>query len=322
MSLEATPNPEGQADTVSDLTGSEDEAIAAFNKRAQPADQATNPGDEPEDQPDPADEPDADADTEADEADPDAEPEADELVEVEIGGKTFKVPAEVEKAVLRQSDYSRKMNEVGAKEKAFTERLELIDDMEKTAEKRVEHMAEIKAIDKRIKAFDGVDWAKARASDPANAALAAVELMELRQQRQTIAAESKSLGAELSEGKRKLLDDKRADMNAALQKDLKGWGDELGTKVTKFAISLGYTPADIGQITDPKWVIAMDKARRYDELQASKTAIKAKAQDAPPVAKPGAPRRSSGAQDATARFAKSKSPEDAVALFMARAKRG
>ena len=66
----------------------------------------------------------------------------------------------------------------------------------------------------------------------------------------------------------------------ALQKDLKGWGDgqAMGVVLTEYATKTGIKTATLETLTDPAMVVALDKARRYDELQASKTAIKAKAQ--------------------------------------------
>jgi hypothetical protein len=316
MSADTTPNQDaGASNEVNQPNGSEDEAAAAFAAIEEGADASETNTDQT-----PADEPDEDADTEADEADPEAESDAEELAEVEIGGKTYKVPAEVEKAVLRQADYSRKMNEVGAKEKVYTERIAEAEKLVEGAEKRAAALAKVQLIDAQIAAYDGVNWEKAEVETPAEAASAAVKLMRLQNARKDAVQDAANVARELTEGQKRLAESKRAEMDAVLTKQLKGWGDELGGKITRYAIeTLGYTPDELKAITDPKRVIELDKARRYDALQSAKTTLKAKAADAPQVAKPGAKRVAANPQaDAMARLRKDNSQESAEAAFLSR----
>ena len=309
---EATPNPDVQADQVSGQEGSEEDAVAALLKSEQP-------GDEPKtDEPKPADEPDETEAEEADEADPEAEAEADELVEVEIGGKTFEVAPEVQKAVLRQADYSRKMNEAADVQKGATARMAQAERLVESAEKLSEVLSEVKQLDAQMKQFERVNWQQLRADNPAEYAALAADLQSVRLSRDDAMRKSQGVEGDIERAKQTSLATQRDDMLKALKKDLKGWGDKLGTDITQYAVSTGYSMDEIGAITDPKWVIAMDKARRYDDLQSSKTALKAKVQAAPQVSKPGSPRRADPKADVMDRLRKSKSPEDAIAAFMAR----
>ena len=299
-----------QADAPADLpSGSDDEAVAAFA--------ALDPSEQTK-EPDPADTPAEGANEEATAADPDAAPEAEALVEVEIGGKTFEVPAEVQKAVLRQADYSRRMNEVGQKEKVYEERTALAEQLVEGAEKRAEALAEVRAIDARIKAYDGIDWAAAKANNPAEAAMAAIELMTLKDQRKDAVQNAANVARELTEGRNKLLSDQRAEMDNILRKELKGWGDELGTKLTQYAIATKVQMKTLQTLTDPAIVVALEKARQWDALQSAKQNLKAKADDAPRVAKPGAPRQANPKQDAMSRLRSEKTMEAAEAAFLSR----
>jgi hypothetical protein len=313
---QATPTLDAQADPVNEPTGSEDEAAAAFAARDN-----TPVGEEPaSEDPKPADEPAEDAEPEADEADPDDAPEADALVEVEFEGKTYSVPPEVEKALLRQSDYSRKMNEVGAKEKAYTARIAQADELVAAAEQRAEALASVRAIDERIKAYEGIDWAKAKAEDPAGAALAAIELLSLNDRRKDAVQAAANVARQVTEGRNKQLEDARAEMDAVLKKELKGWGDEMGTKVTRYALDQKVQLKTLQQLTDPALVIALDKARKYDALQGAKVALKGKASAAPQVVKPGAPRPRAvdPRTEAMARLRKDNTQESAEAAFLSR----
>ncbi len=314
MTQLGSPTPDSEALAVNHDTGSEENAAAAFAA-------TLNEGDEPptETDPTPADEPAEDADPDAVEADPDDAPEAEELAEVEIGGKTYKVPAEVEKAILRQADYSRKMNEVGAKDKTLNERLATVETLEKSVEERAEALAEVRSIDARIKQYEGIDWPKAKAENPAEAAMAAIELLSLKDQRKDAVQAAANVARDLTASRSKLLDSARSEMDAALKKDLPGWGDKLGTDITRYALDNRVALKSLQELTDPAIVVALDKARRYDALQAAKTTLKAKAQDAPKVVKPGAPRRVN--PDAVMdQLRKTNTQEAAEAAFLSRMK--
>lgn len=309
-----TQNPDERTIEVSAESGSEDEAVALFNQRAQSKAQAT-----PET---PDDEPQATDEAEPDEGDPEesAEP-VETLVEAEYEGKTYKVPPELQKALLRQSDYSRKMNEVGAKAKDYTQRIEQAERLAEGAEKYAKVLAKVELIDSQLAQFQEVDFDKLETEDPARYSVLAVKLLKLQKARETAANEAKGLDSQLASERAAAVDAKRGDMLKALQKDLPGWGEELGTKVTQYALSSGFTVPEIQNFTDARLVIALDKARKFDAIQNGKAAALGKAQAAPQVLKPGAKRTVSQGQEAMQRFQKSNSPEDAVAVFLARAAR-
>ncbi len=306
-----TPNPAKQEATAdpADPEGL-DAAAVAFGGQPQPEEGT---------QADPDPEPEGEADTEAEEADPDAAEPTDELAEVEFEGKTYKVAPELEKALLRQADYSRKMNEVSTKEKAYTQRLESLEGMEKTADKRAELQAVVKHLETQIKAFEGIDWKVAKEQNPAQAAMAAVELMELRQQRSETLAQAREINAEFKQAREKLLGEQWEEASKSLDKDLPGWRKEVGEKVTAYAKDKGiFTPEQLAATPNAALIVALDKARRFDELQASKTALKAKAQTAPPVTKPGAPRSAPNAKaEALKAHRKNGTIDSAAAAFLA-----
>lgn len=295
-------------------SGSEDEAIALFNRRAESKAEATpeNSEDEPQD----TDE------SEPAEGEPDesAEP-AEELVEHEYEGKTYKVAPELREALMRQSDYSRNMNASDAVKKDYTQRIKHAEQLAESAEKYAEVLAEVKVIDAQLAQFREVDFERLEAEDPSRYAALSVRQMKLLRSRDAKAEEASGLTSRIASEKAAAVEASRIDMLKALQKDLPGWGEELGTKVSQYAIASGYTGPEIKNFTDPRLVIALDKARKFDAIQQGKAAALGKAQAAPQVLKPGAKRTVSQSQEAMQRFQKSSSPEDAVAVFLARAAR-
>lgn len=293
-------------------SGSEDEAVALFNQRAQS--QAQNEPETPED------EPQDDRESEPEEGEPDSQVDAAEkLVEVEYEGETHKLSPKLKDALLRQADYSRNMGALAESKKDYAQRIESATKLIEGAEKFAEVIAEGKQLELQIKQFEGVDWKSLRSTDPAQAALMAVELMELRQARVQLDSKAQAIDRDLADGRSKDQTAKQAEMLKTLAKEFPGWGDEAGAKVTNYAIKSGFTTDEVRNFTDPRLVLALEKARKFDAIQDGKKNALAQTRDVPPVARPGAPRRSAPAVDAQTRFQKSTSPDDAVALFEARA---
>lgn len=308
---DANPNPD-QENASAEPQDSEglDAATDAFAQQGQPEE-----ADEPAHEPDDDAEPDAEGETDADPED--AEPE-EELAEVEISGKTYKVPKELQKGYLRQADYSRQMNEVAAEKKTYTERLAQVDAVAEGASKLAESLAVVKGIETQLAQLEAIDWQALEQQDPVRANGLALRQLKLQQQLSQASAAADGVGKEVQANRAALMAKAKGDMDAALKKDLKGWGDDLGAKLTTYATSNGVQLKTLQELTDPGVVIALAKAKQWDELQASKAAIKGKGQAAPPVTKPGTPRAPSNAKvDAMKKHRSDGSVDSAAAAFLA-----
>lgn len=308
---DANPNPD-QENASAEPQDSEglDAATDAFAQQGQPEE-----ADEPAHEPDDDAEPDAEGETDADPED--AEPE-EELAEVEISGKTYKVPKELQKGYLRQADYSRQMNEVAAEKKTYTERLAQVDAVAEGASKLAESLAVVKGIETQLAQLEAIDWQALEQQDPVKAHGLALRQLKLQQQLSQASAAADGVGKEVQANRAALMAKAKGDMDAALKKDLKGWGDDLGAKLTTYATSNGVQLKTLQELTDPGVVIALAKAKQWDELQASKAAIKGKGQAAPPVTKPGTPRAPSNAKvDAMKKHRSDGSVDSAAAAFLA-----
>jgi len=298
----ATPTPE---------PGSEDEAIALLNQRAQSkaADQGQltdEPAEEPEDG--------------NQEGDPGEGDPQEDLDEVELEGKTYRLPKAVKDAVLRKADYSRHVQEVTAQKKDYAQRIEAVELMVQGAQEYAKALAKVHELDAQLKQFETVDFDRLETEDPARASVLALRLMRLQQAREKAATDAQGVSKQLAESRAKDVNAKRQDMFKALAKDFPGgWTDEAGAKVTKTALAHGWTEAELTSLTDPRLVLILEKARKFDAIQEGRAKALDKAKDAPPVAKPGAPRRVDQRQEALQRFQKTGSPDDAIAVFQAMA---
>lgn len=311
-------NPSNPTDTAPEEVGSLDAAAQAFAMR----EQAEPQGDAQNDEPAEADSQDDDPDAEGDNADSD-EDTAAELEEFEVEGVKLNLPKDqaeaIRKATLRQADYSRNMNEVGAQKKAYTQKLAEVERLTEGATKYAEALAEIQVIDAKLKQFDALNWQELRRENPGEYAAYAADAHSLRLAKDQAERKSAQIGQEVEDGKAKAFAEKRNEMDAELSKKLKGWGDAMGTQITKYAAESGVRMETLQTLTDPAMVIALEKARKFDALQKSRAELKDKAKDTPPVLKPGAPRKQSDASsDAMTQLRKFKTRDAAEVAFLAR----
>lgn len=312
-----TQNPESNTATVEDM-GSEEASIRALS---QPVYGEQNADSEPD--PENKDSDEDEGETEAEDKTKAETEEADEptetLVEVEIEGETLEVSPKVQKAIkeglLRQAEFSRKMNAVGETEKTAKVRLEQAEKLVAGAEKFAEVLSDVNTIDAQIAQFEKVDWSQLRSSNPAEYAALVADMQNLKQGRDTAVKKAQSIDSEVQGIRKAQKDEARAEMVKTLSKDLKGWGDELGSKLTQYAIEQGYSPEYLHDVTDAKWVIAMNKARQFDAIQSEKSGLKGKIQAAQTFVKPGSPRRVDKATEVKTRFMKSPNREDAIKLL-------
>lgn len=298
--------------------GSLDGAAAAFMQREEPQEEATEQDEQ-------ATEVDA-TEAEPAEGDPTEEAEAsDEFATVEFDGVTLTVPAdkaeEVKKGLLRQADYSRKMNEVSDKAKEYASKAEQAQKLAENAEAYAEVLAEVRLVDQQLKQYESLDWQTLRRENPAEFAALAAEFQGLKLSKKDIVSKAQTKAREIEDAKAQGINEKRAAMFKVLEKDLPGWGDALGQQITQYAVQSGWTVENLTQLTDPQVVIALDKARKFDNIQNGKAEALKKAQGAPKVMKPGAAKpRTDVRTDSLARLKQSGAMQDAEAAFLARMK--
>ena len=99
-------------------------------------------------------------------------------------------------------------------------------------------------------------------------------------------------------------------------KDSKRWESDR-VKLREYAQKLGYSPEEVSQVFDPRAVVALYKAQRFDEIMAKRPAPQPQKGPAPmrsgtPQAAPG---KRSELTKAKQRLAQTGSISDAAAIF-------
>lgn len=267
-------------------------------------DQEEDPEDEPEPEED-SEEGEPEGDESEEDADP--EPESKTLDAIEIDGS--KIPLEeVKKGYLRQSDYTRKTQELADKRNEFDGQVGTV-------------AQELKTLHDTLSAYmpEEPNWDALYEEDP-------IEAPRLERQWNTRKAALEQARKVFEEQESKKVQEARQKSIEALrtidrwqsqdtfEKDMKStvsWAQSKGIKKESLSI------AD----QDPAMVEALWKASQYDALHDAKPMAEKKARSKPKVTKPGVRSGDKGqrlAKELAAKAKKSGSVDDAAKAWMAR----
>jgi hypothetical protein len=218
-----------------------------------------------------------------------------ETVEIELDGKTFKVPAELKGAFLRQADYTRKTQELAASRQtmeaeavaAAEARLAESQTALPQEHRRIailDHQIEtVKAslaqpLDASGATLGGIDWHAFRAAAQADpermgplyrdyrAAFDAANdsLADLQRDRSAAETDLKTKEDQRLTGQKeqavKALQAAREETGKVLAREIEGWGPERAEAIAKFALNVGVQPAEIAEMTDPRVWKVLDRA--------------------------------------------------------------
>ena len=196
------------------------------------------------------------------------EPE-EELDETEFEGKTYKVPKEIKDALLRQSDYTRKTQELAEIRKAAELERQSIVSAKEADEAADELKADLRTVDKALKSFENVDWAKFAADSPAQAQAYMLQYQQLQMQRQQLSGGLEQLEHTSRTSREQAHSAALAQAKADLLQAMPDFTPELAVKITQSTVSAyGFTPDELSRVSDPRQVRILRDAMMWRESQA------------------------------------------------------
>lgn len=245
--------------------------------------------------------------------------EQDQFVTVKIDGKTEQIPLkEALEGYQRQSDYSRKMNTLRDEQKRFERDKQMVE------QERSQYGNLIGALEQQLTQLmpQEPDWVKLHKDDPVNfpiiekqwrdykERLSAVQAEKERLAQTAYQQEQSKLKAMVDQG-RKFLVEKNPEW-----KDQNKW-TQARQQIVEYGRNIGYSDAELQQAYDPRAILVLDKARKYDALMANRP--KPKQGEAPKPMKAGtpanAPKRVTEITRVRQRLAKTGNVNDAAILF-------
>lgn len=234
------------------------------------------------------------------EAQPDTPEPEEPLKTVEFEGRTYSVPQEIERALLRHADYTRKTQDL-AQQRQQVEMLTHQAQMSvQIAQQFGDVLGQIKQAETAIQGFHNLNWQELRASDPVEYAAKLSDFNAWQQHLNGLHGQMNEAQQRLGYQQAQLAQQKVREAASVLQERIPGWGQQKQQELRSAAQSFGYSDQELSTLMDPRFVLVLNEANEFRKLKAKKVEVQKK--PLPPVAKPSARPQ----QDAKAAYQKSR----------------
>jgi Asp-tRNA(Asn)/Glu-tRNA(Gln) amidotransferase A subunit family amidase len=248
------------------------------------------------------------------------EPEAEddgELVEIEIKGKTYRIPKEVESQRLMHKDYTQKTQAAAEHLRAVKEREHVLEQREQALGASFEKAVAFRQVQDQLAKFEAIDWNQLVDADPVQAQKLTIAYQQLQREAQAKYAELQQTQAQVQQ----LTEHQRQQMLAQAEQDLRArlpdFGPQTAEQIRKTAQEhYGLKAEELDGLIDARHVHILHDAMKWRELQAKQPEALRKVAQAAPAIKPQAaqpkPRTNQAAYD---RLKKNGRVEDLAALL-------
>jgi len=253
------------------------------------------------------------------------ETEEEEPVEskfvVKVDGKELEVDKEeLIRGYQREADYTRKT------QKLAEERRQVESEHQQVLAEREQYAQVLGQLKQKVQEFEPAepDWNALEAQDPVEYARQWTHFQRRQQQMQAIQQEEARVNALRQVEQQKHLQELLVAERDKLLDKIPEWKSPEKAKAERVSVieygkDLGFSEAELDQVTDSRAVIALYKAMKYDQLMSKKPELQSKIKKAPKLLSPGSSgsvsSKSSDKARAQTRLAQTGSVKDAAALF-------
>ena len=197
-----------------------------------------------------------------------AEPDEED---VEYEGKQYKVPKELKDALLRQSDYTRKTQEVAELRKMAESQAQQVQAERQFNQQHLQEVATITAIDQQLAQYGQLDWNALADADPAQAVKLDRQMRDLQSQREQIAYGITQKQAEFQQRQQQDAARQLEEGRRVLERDIPGWSAEKAQELFLFGKNYGIPEQLLGSLSNPVLVKALHDLSQYHQLKAQAT---------------------------------------------------
>ncbi len=214
------------------------------------------------------------------------EPEGPEYVEIEIDGEVLEVDAKYKDYFLRQEDYTTKTQEIAEQRKTVEVQrgeMELRASQFEFAESIRPDVLKAQQLEASAQQYhqylrDNIDT------------LSSVDIEKLRlaiedsnRERDALVQSVQQKQSEFQQASEQSKEELRNKGTEILRQKIPGWGETQQKQVRDYALSSGFTEAEISTVLDPRQVETLWKAAQYDALKAGAAPAVKKVQQAPTI---------------------------------------
>lgn len=200
--------------------------------------------------------------------DTDDDPEEGETKteQVEFNGKVYDIPVELKSALMMQSDYTRKTQEVAEQRRALEAYQEQINQQAQTQQALLEDAARVVALNDQISQFSEVDWAALNNQDPIEAQRLWMTYSQMKDLRSEMIGQLQQKEQQRVFNMQQNYAKQVKEGHAILSRDIKGWSPELSIKLRDYAVENGFSLQDVERVTDTRVVKLLYRAYLGDQL--------------------------------------------------------
>lgn len=235
--------------------------------------------------------------------------------EVEIEGKSYKVPKELKDMVLMHKDYTQKTQAVAEQRRTVEERAQVLEQRERMLSQTFEKAVEFREVQNRLAQYEQIDWQALAEHDPVQATKLNLAYQQLQRDAQAKYGALQQANAQAEQ----LTQQQRQQLLAEAEKDLKArlpdFGPQVAEKIVRAAKDYGFTDSDLEGLTDARHVHVLHDAMKWRALQAEKPKAMRAVADAPRAIKPQAAQPKRTSQSNVDRLRKSGRVEDLARLL-------
>lgn len=209
------------------------------------------------------------------------EPEEDED-EVDYEGKKYKVPKELKDALLRQSDYTRKTQELAEMRRAVTAQASELNEARAFSQAATQHAAKIHAIDETLNQYAGVNWQALIQQDPQAAQQHWMLYQQAKDSKQKMVGE---LSQMQNMFKQRVSQHRQKQIEVGVQELMKSVPNiqENLPKIIEHGKRLGFHSNELDSVMDPRFFLALYEASKNYEYEAKLKQPTAKPEAQQPV---------------------------------------
>lgn len=219
--------------------------------------------------------------------DSDDEPGPDDLVEFEFEGQLIEAPVAIKEALMRQADYTKKTQEISAKNKAIDVVQGDLEIRKKHYDFAQEAMPDIiKANQLDANVDELTRHLKANIDTLSNADTMKLQLAieDAKKERDSLVQSLTAKQKEFQQAQEQTREELLNQGTEVLRGKFPNWGADAQKQVRDYALGTGFTEAEIANVVDPRQVEVLYKASLYDDLMAKGPSAVKKVQKAPRIA--------------------------------------
>jgi ribonuclease HI len=204
------------------------------------------------------------------------------LVRLVRGCKKYTVPKEIKEALLRQSDYTRKTQEIAEHRRQIEQERASVQQLAKAENEHLQDLANLRLTENVLQRYQGANWQQMAAEDPAGTQARWIDYQQAQEARRFVAERISQHQNQRGLQAQQELAKRVQESEAALASDDKTWTEARSAELSAFIQKqYGFNRDELAQALSPKFVRLM-----RDAMTGRQALTKATAKPPPEQVKP------------------------------------